>query len=107
MATKSRARGAREAAAILPRARRATPSIESGGLANQADHHTEDFQRSFGADDRVGLVLRSKNEASALHVEALQSELAIHDRDDDLAAPRRRALFYHREIAVQNPRVLH
>jgi hypothetical protein len=61
-------------------------------LAHEPDHDAEDLQGAFGADGRVGLVLRAQDELARLEVEALQRELVVDDRYDDVALLGARAL---------------
>jgi hypothetical protein len=76
-------------------------------LAHEPDHHAEDFERAFGTDHRVGLVLRLQHELAALDVEAFQRELTVDNRDDDVAALGRRGLLDHHQVAFENAGVLH
>src|SRR5579864_9277490 len=91
----------------------ASPGIRSDpigrrlDLSHQADHHAEDFERVFWTDDRISLVLGPQHETSVLEIEALQRELVVDDRHDDIALLRGSALFDDNEIALEDPGIDH
>src|SRR6185312_2829089 len=76
-------------------------------LAHEPDHHAEDLEAVVGTNGRVRLVLGAQDELAALAVEALQRELVVDDRDDDVATLRGGALLDDDEIAVEDTRVDH
>jgi len=70
-------------------------------LPKLPDHHSKNLKLAFRVDDRIGLVLRLQHDPAAFTVQALQGELVIHNRDDNVTDIR--ALYIYLGLLTCSP----
>ena len=68
----------------------------------QPNHHPKDLQILPRTNYRVSLVRRPQNKATLLPIQALERELVVDDRDDDVTDVCAGALFHDNRIAIQD-----